>query len=391
MRCDIWINEHAVSTVVSAILLLAVLTTFLAAINSYYIPSLIADHEIHHMQDVRNSFMEIAAAASPGSSKERVLVPLGDGGMPFISSLSSSGSLTVSPDKGKIEITMTGARPVEYQELEYNDTANINNIQSLSHLTLKIKDSGQLGTYNATINNADKIEVTISDTQVNVKTTDSYELELYSETVLTGSLIPKSFCLDLLNPSYGFNEVVTQQSSPFNLRVNGITDTNYFDIGYTILLDGINVNPISAQGQICYKSGNNQWIDQNYIFENGAVILKQGSNSTIRSQPFFKINSAEQSLEMCLFNITGKQDSIGGNGVVVVNVFGTEGRKYEYRNVETTTLAVTSDYTEAWEDYLERNGATIDPNAPSGTVIGYFNNGWNVSITTSDVDIVLLK
>lgn len=369
-------NEYAVSSVVSAILLLAVLTTFLAAINSYYIPSLVADHEIHHMQDVRNSFMEIAASASPGSSKERVLIPLGDGGMPFISSLSSSGTLTVSPKKGEIEVNMTGANPVEYQELDYNDTSNSLYIHSLSHLILKIEDSTQPGNYYAKIG-TDTMTVSVNSASVQVD----------GETVLNNP--PKSLCLDLLNPSYGFNKVVANQSSQFNLSLSGMTDANYFDVGYTILLDDINVDPIYSQGQICYKSGNNQWIDQDYIFENGAVILEQGSNSTIRSQPFFKIDNDKKNLEMCLFNITGEQDSIGGNGAVVVNVFGTEGKEYEYRNVGTTTIKITTNYTEAWEDYFKRNGVTPTKD-PNKWVEATFSNR-NVSITTSDVDIVLPK
>ncbi len=372
MKAGFLENKDAVSSVVSAILLLAVLTTFLAAINSYYIPSLVADHEIHHMQDVRNSFMEIAASASPGSSKERVLIPLGDGGMPFLSSLSSSGTLTVSPDEGKIEVTMTGAHPVEHQELEFNATSTIPDVQSLSHLLLKIEDSAQSGTYTAKID-SDTITVFV----------DSAEVQVDGETVLSNP--PKSFCLDLLNPTYGFNEVVAKQSSQFDLYLSGMTDANYFDVGYTILLDDIDVDPIYTQGQICYKSGNNQWIDQDYIFEGGAVILNQGSNSTIRSQPFFNIN--EKDIELCLFNITSIDSSIGGNGATVVNVFGTEGKEYEYRDVGTTIITVNSTCPEAWYEYFSKYGNPVRNN---GNITATFTSR-NVSITTSDVDIVLPK
>lgn len=376
-------NKDAVSSVVSAILLLAVLTTFLAAINSYYIPSLVADHEIHHMQDVRNSFMEIAASTSPGSSKERVLIPLGDGGMPFISSLSSSGTLTVSPDKGKIEITMENAQPVEYQEFQFNESITIQDVQSLSHLILKIADS-TTGTYTARIG-SDQVEINVYSSGVTVITTIDGSITYYT---ILGSSSNNFFCFDLLDPEYGFNEVVSKQSPGFNLILSGMNNANRFDVGYTILLSNDpNPKSFSSDGQLCYKASNNQWIDQNYIFENGAVIIDQGSNSTIRSQPFFNIN--EKGIELCLFNITSNDASVGGNGATVVNVFGTEGKEYEYRNVGTTTIKITTNYTEAWEDYFKRNGATPTKD-PNKWVEATFSNR-NVSITTSDVDIVLPK
>ncbi|WP_321416623.1 hypothetical protein [uncultured Methanomethylovorans sp.] len=388
MKASFLENKDAVSSVVTAILLLSVITTFLAAINSYYIPSLVADHEIHHMQDVRNSFMEIAASASPGSSKERVLIPLGDGGMPFISSLSSSGTLTVSPDKGKIEVTMTNSQPVEYQELQFNKTTTIQDIQSLSHLMLKITDSAK-GTYIAEIG-SDKVEINVDSSGATVTTTIDGSITNYtilgSESL--GSESNDFFCFDLLDPAYGFNEVVSKQSPEFNLRLSGMNNANRFDVGYTILLSNDpNSRSFSSDGQLSYKASNNQWIDQDYIFENGAVILNQGSNSTIKSQPFFNID--EKGIELCLFNITSEDASVGGNGAAVVNVFGTEGKEYEYRDVGTTTIKIASNYTEAWEDYFKRKGV-IPTKDPNKWVKATFSNR-NVSITTSDVDIVLPK
>lgn len=380
-------NEYAVSSVVSAILLLAVITTFLAAINSYYIPSLVADHEIHHMQDVRNSFMEIAASASSESSKERVLIPLGDGGLPFISSLSSSGTLTVSPDKGKIEVTMINTQPVEYQELQFNESTTIQGIQSLSHLILKITDSTQTGTYTARID-SDQVEINIYSSGATVTTTIDGSITYYT---ILGSSSNDFFCFDLLDPAYGFNEVISKQSPGFNLILSGMNNANRFDVGYTILLSNDpNPQSFSSDGQLCYKASNNQWIDQDYIFENGAVILDQGSNSTIRSQPFFNID--ESDIELCLFNITSPDMSVGGNGAAIVNVFGSGGEGYDYMNVNEIKITVTTSYPEAWYNYLNRRIQSVDYMEPlaGNTVTAHFYNR-DVSITTSDVDIVLPK
>lgn len=384
MKISFLENKDAVSSVVTAILLLSVITTFIAAINSYYIPSLVADHEIHHMQDVRNSFMEIAASASPGSSKERVLVPLGDGGMPFLSSLSSSGTLTVSPDKGKIEITMEKAHPLPelVENIDDSSKSPVNDINSLSHLILKITDPTIDMNYIARVG-SDSITASISSSEVKIsssKISDQIEIDLNGHDNVS---------LDLLDPAYGFSDVIDSQSSDFELSFSGMSKINYFDVGYCkTLTTSITPPTISSDGQLCYKSSNNQWIEQDYIFENGAVILNQGSNSTIKSQPFFNIDGKD--IELCLFNITSTDASIGGNGVAVVNVFGSEGDEYEYRDVEVTTIKITSNYTEAWEDYFKRKGADSLNKDSNKWVKATFSNR-NVSITTSDVDIVLPK
>jgi hypothetical protein len=243
---------------------------------------------------------------------------------------------------------------------------------------LIIEDSDEDGVYSATIDNTE-IKIVVNSNTVSVDSPG------YSGTVLRNS--PQSFCLDLLNPAYGFDEIVAdaQNSPPFNLELKGATNSSYFDAEFTILLNDIDVNPISAQGQIRYISGNNQWIDQDYIFEGGAVILKQGSNSTIRSQPFFRID--DKNIELCLFNIN-TDASISGNGAVVVNVFGTEGKKYEYRNVENTTITVHSLYTEAWYNYFSKCGG--NPETDNGKITVSFP-GRNVSIITSDVHVILPK
>lgn len=377
-------RNDAVSSVVTAILLLSVITTFIAAINSYYIPSLVADHEIHHMQDVRNSFMEIAASASPGSSKERVLIPLGDGGMPFISSLSSSGTLTVSPDKGKIEVSMTNAHSLEgtVKYVSKSSGSPINDIVSLSHLILEVKNQG---TSTVTTDDGDWISVSASKSGSSVQATITTSKGV--SIVLPAS--SSGYSLDLLDPVYGFDDIINDKTSEFDLSFSLIDGNDYFDVGYFATSTTTTTpSAISSEGQLCYKSSNNQWIEQDYIFENGAVILNQGSNSTIKSQPFFNID--EKDIELCLFDITSTDTSIGGNGIAVVNVFGTEGNEYKYRDVGATTITITSNYTEAWEDYFKRKGADSLNKDPNKWVSATFSSR-NVSITTSDVDIVLPK
>lgn len=110
-------NDRAVSTVVAAMLLLVVITTFMSVINAYYIPSLSAKHEIDHMREVQESFQKIEETVSlysyiesknpsTGRTPEaKVTIPLGDGGLPLISTLSSSGSVATKPDASSINVS----------------------------------------------------------------------------------------------------------------------------------------------------------------------------------------------------------------------------------------------------------------------------------------------
>ncbi len=365
-------NTDAVSTVVSAILILAVITTFITAINAYYIPSLAAEHEIKHMQEVHTSFTELAAKTGSDCSNAKVFIPLGDGGLPLMSSLSSSGTLTIEPGYGWVNVSLINISGVEKVLTGHTTVTNITTVSDLI-FTMKYMEAGN---YTVKINNDNNNKTSIcirsSDNKVVVETTDNGSLTSYS--VLKDWVMGNYLSMDVLNPAYGFSNMLDNTPQPFSLTFEG----PYY-IKYGCTDDHMNM----STGYFKYRASNNFWIDQELVYENGAVILRQGPDSIIRSLPFMTNDDTE--LNLCIFDIIGgKKKSVSGNGASTVNIKVENRSEYRYGNVLNTTVTITSKSPQAWETHLL--GMTNIVSRNNNTVIAWINNK-EVIITTSNIKI----
>ena len=365
-------SSDGVSTVISAILILAVITTFVTAINAYYIPCLAAEHEIKHMQEVHSSFIKLAAKTGSDCSNAKVDIPLGDGGLPLLSSLSSSGTLTTVPGDGWMNVSLTDALFEEKQEFEGSGV--LWNLTSVSILILNLEDTAA-GTYTAELDSNNNISVIIDPFgDVRVVTIEN-TVELFNYTVTTTKLGNGNFfSLDVLNPVYHFSRVLENTSAPFSLTLHGP-----FHVEYERLASG-NISMNLSTGYFKYTSSNNFWLDQKLIFENGAVILEQGGEYRVRSQPFLTVD--EKCLNLYVYNITGVKKSLSGNGPTTINIQVENRKEYQYPLVGNTSIAITSNTPKAWETYL--SGIGKNTNSSGNMVDTWFENK-TVIITTSDV------
>jgi hypothetical protein len=107
------VRDDAVAPVVAAMLILAVVVTFFAAWNAYYVPSMKAQSEITHIREVESGFLKFSSDINTAISlKDRMElsepIPLGGGDFTF-DPVKSGGELKVwnaSPD-GYIRINWT--------------------------------------------------------------------------------------------------------------------------------------------------------------------------------------------------------------------------------------------------------------------------------------------
>ena len=367
-------SSDGVSTVVSAILILAVITTFITAINAYYIPCLAAEHEIKHMQKVHSSFIELAAKTGSDCSNAKVDIPLGDGGLPMLSSLSSSGTLTTVPGDGWMNVSLTNA--LFEEKLEFEGSGVLWNLTSVSILILNLEDTAA-GTYTAEFDSNNNISVIIDPFgDVRVVTIEN-TVELFNYTVTTTKLGNRNFfSLDILNPAYHFSTVLENTSAPFSLTLYGPFHVKYERLASKNLLMNL------STGYFKYTSSNNFWLDQELIFENGAVILEQGGEYQVRSQPFLTVD--EKRLNLYVYNITGVKKSVSGNGPSTVNIQVENRKEYQYPFVGNTSVAITSNTPKAWEMYLSGRGKNTNS---SGNMVDTWFENKTVMITTSDVII----
>jgi hypothetical protein len=100
------VKDDAVAPVVAAMLILAIVVTFFAAWNAYFVPSMKAQSEIGHIGEVETGFMHFSSDLETAVSLKRDLtfsetIPLGGGATAF-DSLTSSGTLRVNKDPNQL-------------------------------------------------------------------------------------------------------------------------------------------------------------------------------------------------------------------------------------------------------------------------------------------------
>ncbi|MDD1694207.1 MAG: hypothetical protein LUQ71_05735 [Methanoregula sp.] len=110
-------SEDAVAPVVAIMLILAVVVTFFAAWNAYYVPSMKAQSEITHIHDVEDGFLRFSSDIDTAVSVKREMklsepIPLGGGEFMFDPVKSGGNLRIVNETEGYLRVTITnGTNP----------------------------------------------------------------------------------------------------------------------------------------------------------------------------------------------------------------------------------------------------------------------------------------
>jgi len=146
--------------------------------------------------------------------------------------------------------------------------------------------------------------------------------------------------------------------------------------------------PIST---IKYSSENAYYLDQSYIYENGALILSQTHGSAMSINPSFFI---DKDIDVdALFYIVkisgiGEKTSVSGYGTCPVKTIFSESSNKTIPDVQT--INIKSNYQNVWKIYLEN---TLEKSGLTYTVDFYITsdeNGVTVDFTRSlNVNLVL--
>lgn len=105
-------REDAVAPVIAAMLILAIGVTFFAAWNAYYVPSMKAQSEITHLNDVETGVLRFSSDIETASSLKKTLrlseqIPLGGGEFTF-DPVKSGGTIRVlEGNEGYLRLTIT--------------------------------------------------------------------------------------------------------------------------------------------------------------------------------------------------------------------------------------------------------------------------------------------
>jgi len=111
------VKDDAVAPVVAAMLILAVVVTFFAAWNAYYVPSMKAQSEIAHIKDVETGFLRFSSDIGTAASLKKNMrlsepIPMGGGDFMF------------DPVKSGGELKIWNASPSGYLRLNWTSEIN---------------------------------------------------------------------------------------------------------------------------------------------------------------------------------------------------------------------------------------------------------------------------
>jgi hypothetical protein len=151
-----------------------------------------------------------------------------------------------------------------------------------------------------------------------------------------------------------------------------------------------NWNKTIPYGTVSYASQNRYYVNQNFIYEGGALILSQGERSSMMLYPSIRIsrisvNEYNASIHLVEIDksVYAPPDVISSNTGCSLRITGEEFKplydsdKDSSGNISSFTLTVNTDNPEAWYQYLNETIA-------DARITGYSTltqNGNNVSLT----------
>jgi len=334
----IFSDNNAVSTVVGAILLLGLIVLCIAFVEVHYVPSWGADDEARHLRDVFVDFSTVPsridtlvlANDTDAVSKQRIKLGVGD--MPLMAPGKSWGTIGAVPLEGNftVEANVWRVNTTRNGTLFHNftdDGLDIINVSSISvfdiylwetannswiyiNLTRQGNQSGGVGI------NYTSDKLTITTRGDDDKITDKMEINRDIDLTSPGP----GYNIDLLNPCYGFSKVLSDTEIPYNLTITNSTGVNgwYYTDYYNLTRKEYS---ITSNGTLIYKSMNRYFLDQKFIYQNGAVFLCQPPDASMRISPAITIeNVTNESARMTIPMVTvvaseGRIPMISGSDV----------------------------------------------------------------------------
>lgn len=105
-------------------------------------------------------------------------------------------------------------------------------------------------------------------------------------------------------------------------------------------------------GTIRYSSSNAYYIDQTFVYENGALILRQHSSDVMTIQPSLSV-ILKKDLSFNIFKISelGDKTSVGGYGTYPVQTKFIDSSVYKFKDVKS--IAIETSYQNAWNLFFK--------------------------------------
>ena len=395
-------NNKGQVGVIVAILIVTLLISVLVIIQVYYIPKWMKEREAEHMDTVANQFAQLKYSLDLESSEKSSTpltnsITLGSKELPYFVSSRAFGSLQIlSSDLSNFSISINGnGMSSSLTTLVGNTNSPAYHVISINSFEIVI-DSVESGDfYNATFytitnnvtENVSKIYVKVGNFYDNLLeinlTVINRSQTVFNQTVAVGLREGSSYTINLLNDDYKFTQILSSIPSPFNISFNTSSNGNFNIVCYKYISGSISYS--NSFGKIKYESENAYFVDQNYIYEGGAVILSQSEGNSLIYPPLFSFSNSTRTLNFTIVNIIGLTGKTGVTGYGTYSIR----TNYSHSNVyrwygNNLTINITTNYPDAWYKYISDRMIESDF---SNYNITYTDN--LVLIEISDVTLIL--
>ena len=423
-------DTSAASIVVATVMALALLITIAAYINVYYIPSWAEDDEAKHMRSAFTDFSTIPGAidglilANETDAISKRRIELGGGDIPIISPVRSWGSLGVVPQEANFTVktdawmvNITGN--VTNNTLVMREHVNITNISGISsfYINIPTRSAKFMGNGELVIkftNQSGRVEIRSEKyhgdhcyLQISTWGRDGNKIVdgMYiSKDAYPGPHGPDYYRIDLLNPCYGFSEVLRDADTPYNLSMladhpggppGGKSVVNY-NMTYNEYNRSLVHYSATSNGTLIYESMNRHFLNQKFVYQNGAVFLCQPPSASMRTLPTIAIaNTTNESARITIPMVTV---GTGVNRTPMISGSGVEELQLELDHLSRVSFAegnntddvyiiieppegdenFRKDYLQEWANYFD---ATVE-----GTAVGM---RWENETNWANINITL--
>lgn len=386
-------DSNAVVGVVAAILLVGAIVMFMVTIRLEYVPASMSNSEANHMKDVSESMAWMKSGLDvqtlQGTSGGAISTPisLGTQGIPFFGIPASTGSLQFFPSQFSLEINASLMTILEQEGVIYGDVKEtwtpivgetVYNVSAVSSFRIRIDqisksdigDSVDVNVYDSNNLPVGTITVYVAndppDFDIFIKTMDSTGTILYDNSIefhISHTLY--NYFIDLLNSEYRFDRLISGASKPLSVLIveHGLSADyaiNYITYSSTGIGTetggGLNVTDyrsVHGSGEILYSSSNAYYVNQEYIYSGGGLMLNQSDGMAMLVKPpiVFSILGNNTVIGISVPSLSGDQITLSGSGqnnikTTFVSSNITRGR------TANITLVFHTKYAALWEDYI---------------------------------------
>jgi hypothetical protein len=155
---------------------------------------------------------------------------------------------------------------------------------------------------------------------------------------------------------------------------------------------------VTATGGMKYQSHNTHYVNQQLAFENGAIILKQGSGEVVRVGPQFAVekHGPVTHVTFVLITVSGAEASIRGTGTILVQtqLVTYTNSQHDFVDPQWLNLSLTTEFPVAWARYF--NNTLIEGGLTNGAdfFTSYSSDSVNVNmanVTSFDMGYALFN